>query len=288
MTAQRPFAWRGWAAALLLLLAAAGGYALLRDDRAPAQRAAPQAEEDPVGAPVVPQPDPLLDRAALIDAASAAASAFAAGAPLDDVRAALAGRRFRLELPLGCAGPAPADRALEHGWRLDDDGRTLRIGVARQSWGIPPGSRPATAAVSQGPGSDATTSEPMAPEGSGFAIARPWITTSACPVAGPEALAEPDRETIAIVEPVDPDQRGNRGPQPAYRADVRIAPEVAPVAGQGLRIVIDGRLSASGLPPIVCRSEGANRRPTCLFVARFEAISVTGASGDPVHAEWRS
>lgn len=271
MTARGRTAWRGWAAALLLLLAAAGGFALLRGGEAPPEPAAPDAAQPNVDPPGVPQPDPLLDRAALIDAAADAASAYASGAGLGDVHAQLAGRRFRMNLPFGCAGPMEPERAIANGWRVDDEGRTLRIGLTRRNWTLEDRSL------------------------NGFLIDLPWIRTPVCPAqpasetadpAGGEALPVVERETLALVEEVDPEARGGR-PQRAYRADVRVTAAEAPVAGAGLRLRIDGRLSGSGLPPVLCRHEGTGLRPMCFLVARFESVAVTSASGERVFAEWR-
>lgn len=329
MTGTASSRWRGWAALVLLLLAAGGGFALLRDDDAGPDADAARAPADKAAVPAVPQPDPVLDRAALIDSAALAASAHAAGAALDDVRARLAGRRFRIDLPFGCAGPAAPGRSLANGWRVDDEGRTLRASVSRQNWTLqlaaaesaamaaPQGERPrAPAEPAQAPDTASASASGTTPAPdpaakpsnvavTGFWIAHPWVRSAACPVSAlPGMAARPpadsgadtavdaapaptgERETLALVEASEPDARDSR-PQQTYRADVRIAAGEAPVAGAGLRLRIDGRLSASGLPPVLCRSEGPGLRPVCFLVARFESVAVTSASGDRVFAEWR-
>lgn len=290
--------WRGWAAAVMLLLAAVGGYALLDEGGERRDSTAPDAGQAGVAPQAVPHPAPVLDRAALIDAAGRAASAHAAGQPMDGIAERLSGRRFRLEMPLGCAGPAGGDAPLDNGWRLDDDGTTLRAAVARQVWTIAAdaaqgGSPPVAPQAGIASGDDATAPPPTLTV-SGFWISRPWIGTAACPAnltAAPASaetrVAGGDPETLAIVEPYDLSGSGERSRRQAYRADVRIAPGDAPVAGSGLRVRIEGRLAASGVPPVICRSAGPDTRPTCFLIGRFETVAITSVSGDRVHAEWR-
>ncbi|MDQ3144262.1 MAG: hypothetical protein M3Q57_05210, partial [Pseudomonadota bacterium] len=80
--------------------------------------AAPNAVE-PAPAPtsVLPLPDPVLDRAALLGAVAQAASAFAAGADDREAQGALDGRRFVVKLRFGCRGPAAEDSEESLKWR---------------------------------------------------------------------------------------------------------------------------------------------------------------------------
>lgn len=298
MTMPSRSRWRGWAAAMLLLLAAAGGYALLDAGRGETGREAPDSDRDTVVTRAVPQPDPVMDRAGLLEAAALAASAFAAGDAMDDIGQSLAGRRFRLEMPLGCTGPTAEEAPLENGWRLDDDGRTLRAAFARQTWTMAltlplRDGQPASPEEKTAPGDDANP-PPQGMTVSGFPISRPWMRTAACPagalaaVTGTGTPAAPaGGETLAIAEPADPDARAAGARRSGYRMDVRITPDQVPAAGAGLRVRIDGRLAASASPPVICRSNGPDNPPSCFLIARFETIAITSASGDRVHAEWR-
>ncbi len=293
MTMPGPSRWRGWVAAAMLLLAVAGGYALLsrdppRVDRPPVAEPAP----DSVVAQAVPQLDRVMDRASLIDAAAQAASAYSAGDALDDIEAQIAGRRFRLEMPLGCAGPAAGGAPLDNGWRLDDEGRTLRAAISRQSWTITlpsprSGVQPAAPPAGDAPG-DGSTRPPADMTVSGFWISRPWMLGADCPARDArDSMPGIERETLAIVEPGDPEARGEGARRQGYRLDVRVTPDQAPHAGEGLRVRIDGRLAASSSSPINCRTEGPGNRPTCFLIARIETVAITSASGERVHAEWR-
>ena len=86
------------------LCAAAVLTACQKSDQAPTANNA--ADSAAVDLPIVPTPDPPLDRAALLSAIAQAASATAAGTEMPEAVRGLDGRQFELRIRFGCRGPS--------------------------------------------------------------------------------------------------------------------------------------------------------------------------------------
>lgn len=272
---NEPFAnWRGWVAAGLLAIVAITIVAAWPETPAkpPASiAAAPQADL------LTPSPLKALNRFALIDAAASAASSYAAGMSADRNVTDMAGRRFELILPFGCEGPTPPKEVeLVNGWRYDEESGVLQVTF--------PSSIQHVAEI---------TSEQRASDyggvrlSKGFWIEREWLRAEICPPSdqtnSSEALDDP---SLAIVElAVNEAPRAESRQGAPYRVSKRLSAEQAPT-GQGLRIVIKGRLAIDGGAPIQCRSAHRNTRPTCFILARFDGVAVTDSSGSNIYGEW--
>lgn len=301
---------RAWIAAGFFLAIVAAAILIARGSQ-------PRAEEDP--APpvreqrtIVPEPPPALNRGDLIDAAARAADAFALGRPVPTDQKALAGRRFSIRLPFGCAGPsAEGGDAPPAGWSYDPEQETLRASFRPEVWTDAGFVR----AIAGGAEFEAAE---------GFWIKRPWIRTGECPPrlaqarqpAGepnaPSARAEapaeaplppaeapegeqgetapapaPVRQTLGLVELFEPgSRRAERRNGRPYELVSKIAPGEVDL-GRGLVLVVEGRLATlvDG-QPVACHAAGADERPVCLIGARIERVAITDSSGERVLAEW--
>lgn len=280
MTGARGPRWRAWTALLFLALPLLG-YLLIRSE-------APTVEPAPIVRSPAPQPtvqtapaQPVrlsaLGRVELIKAAREASGAYAAQLAVPSENIALAGRRFVLRLPFGCNGPVQdAEELGRAGWHYDPATQTLRAQVTPEVWTESP-----WALAASGQSFEAAE---------GFWIARPWSPTDSCPVQSAGAL--PDQpspaQTFGIARFFEPgSSRAARRNGEAYRFSKKVAPEQAPGA-QGLRLVIEGRLSADpSRQPIGCWAASPDMRPVCVFNARFDRVAVTDASGQTVFSEWR-
>ena len=295
MKERRSRRWQAWLAGGVFLALLIAGLLIARQPRPPQVekvQPAPQPEE-----PAVPAAPPPLTRADLIDAAAGAADAHALGRPAPPENPELVGRRFTFRIPFGCGGPASEDSQAWARWSYEPEQGTLRASVRPEVWTDAEFVRAAARGV-----------EFEAAEG--FWIPRPWIRVGECPrppaPAAQQQPAEPSNrsapapepeqappvtgasaETLAIVELFEPGSRraARRGGR-AYELVAKLAPGEIDLA-QGLRLLIEGRLSAlPGGQPIACHGAATERRPLCLISANVERIAVTDASGQRVLAEW--
>lgn len=245
--------------------------------------AAPPPAARPTSAPATPPTPPVLSRADLIQAAEAAASAYAAGGAAD--RDSLSGRRFAVRQAFGCQGAAPAPAAAED---------AAGDGLARWSWGaerktlrlsLTPGDWTQSALISGGDaGWEAVE---------GFWLNRPWMRAEGCPAAQGDPLASgpaaPSPQTVglAAVHEQDGSRLGRRNGR-AYSFVVRgegDQPVAAPVGGY--RLVLEGRLTA--FPDgraFQCRATSPDQRPVCVAAAQIDRVAFEDAAG-AVLSEWR-
>jgi hypothetical protein len=281
MSEARGPMWRAWTAALLLLAVPFLGYFMIRSE-------APAVKPEPVVRSPAPQPTArattvtpvrpsVLGRVELLKAAREASGAYAAQLPAPSDNVALAGRRFVLRLPFGCAGPAQdAEELGPNGWHYDADTQTLRAQVTPEVWTESP-----WALAASGQAFEAAE---------GFWIARAWSPSDTCParpaVASPDQAAPP--QTLGVARFFEPgSSRAARRNGEAYRFSKKVAPEQAPGA-QGLRLLIEGRLSVDpSRQPIGCWAASPELRPVCIFNARFDRVAITDASEKTVFSEWK-
>lgn len=264
----------GGVAAALGLLAA--GFLL---GRTATPEPEPVAAPSPVPPPApTPSPTPIvrtaLDRTALLEAARLAADAFASGAPVPARVSELAGRRFELSIPFGCAGPSAVLNA-PLGWRYDEAAGSLRVRAQPVLWEpsawVPPQAVDQVEAVE------------------GFWIPRPWTVSDACP-RNPTVGAggAPDEQTLAVAQfYATGGSRLGRRQGEAFEATERVAPDALNLA-QGLRLRLTGRITpAPGDGPIVCRALGGpERRPTCLVSASFAEVAIENPGTGATLATW--
>ncbi|MCR5872984.1 hypothetical protein LRS10_01485 [Phenylobacterium sp. J426] len=217
-------------------------------------------------------PSPPLGRADLLAAVAQAASAAAAGAPAPEAAGALAGRRFSLRLPFGCAGPASDTWA---GFEYDERREALRLSARPEAWTDQPWVRTLVA-------TDGTESI------AGFWLRRPWMLTETCPSVAPVADAGGGEETVGLAQVFE--AGGSRVPRRggrAYQATEKLGREPPPGRG-GFRLVLEGRVaSPEARGPIRCLAPSADQRPVCLVMVEIDRVAFEDANGRRI-AEWTS
>jgi hypothetical protein len=274
MAEQGAPGWRAWTAGAAFVALLIGGLLIVQTEDEPVPPVTPPTPEPPVATrPIVPQPPQPLSRGELIRAVAQAVDNYAADKPLNVEL--LAGRRFTINLPFGCGGPAEDLAEVQSGWTYDAETGALRVKVEPQDW-------------TEAPFIAATAGGTTVEAAEGFWIERPWTAAESCPPRA-AASAEPPtpRETLALVQMFEPGtKRADRRSGRAYQAVETVEPgEIA--LDQGLRLRIEGRLVALGDgPPIGCWSDNPNLPPICTVRVRFDRIAITDASGTRTLADW--
>lgn len=304
-------------ASLAVIGVAAAGFVLGRStsEAPPPLPVAAPPQPTPSPATVLPTVQPPLNRADLLAAAAQAADAAAAGEPLPEQVAALAGRPFELRLPFGCPGAEqPGRGALSMSY--DPETEVLRVRAEPVRWD--PGEWLAPPPAVPDRASPVETIE-------GFWIARAWTSSEACappvspppsaapspqpsptpasvpsqpsgprstpPVAEPEpepvpvSAAAPER-TLAIAQlfTAEASRVGRRNGQ-AYAATKSIAPDAMDL-GRGLRLRLRGTLARTqAAGPILCLAPGG-ARPVCLISARFDQVAIENPVSGETLATW--
>ncbi len=227
---------------------------------------------------VPPPPLQNLDRAALIDAASLAASAFAAGDMTNAKFRQFAGRRFELVLPFACNGPIAREEKLDRGWNYDSETGNFQL-VFPSNIVLP----------LEDESQSINDTEPTTRFAKSFWIERDWLRQGVCPRIPDTSVVTGTAEapSLAIAEIADEDspRADDRDGQP-YRVSKRLTAEQLPDK-QGLRVVVTGRLASSPKLPFQCKSVHPDRRPICVILGRFDRLQITNASGSETYGEWR-
>lgn len=266
------------AASMILISSVVGGC-----QREAAMPAAEPAPATPTPPPMAPTPVVALDRAGLIAAMDAAASAYASGVESD--QAPLVGRRFVVRQAFGCGGEASRDpeARVEEGLATASrsaDGQNLRISLTPGNW-------------TESPLIDAEAEQNWEAV-EGVWLNRPWLRSGACPRLPPsdggDGPADPSPQSmgLASVFEAEGSRLGRRNGR-AYEYTVRGVddqPAVAPA--QGYRLVLEGRVSAfSKGPSIRCRASGPDQRPICIAAVQIDRVAFEDAAG-AVLSDWRA
>lgn len=222
--------------------------------------------------------DPVLDRSALLQAMSRAASVYAAGEPAPD--ATLVGRRFVVRQAFGCGGAVQLRNVAEPEGQaiaaLATDMQSVRLMLLPGDWLDKP-------IVAGGP----ETWEAA----EGFWLTRPWMQTEGCPVATPEptnegAATSPQTVGLAAVFETGGSRLQRRNGR-AYSFTIRSEngePMIMPAGGY--RLVLEGRMSAFGDGRAVrCRAASPDERPVCIGAVQLDRVAFEGAAG-AVLGEW--
>jgi len=234
-------------------------------------------------APRLPKIEAPLDRAGLLQAVRAAASATALGRDDPEAQRALDGKTFEVRVRFGCApaGPAAEDAAKgPFNVRFEPEERTLRISAAP----------------------DLTLKDPkvraIAGEGieavEGFWMRRPWLLTDGCPAtpdsqAPTPALATAEGQRVGIAQFfAATDSRVGRRNERAYEATSTLGAEEQPSL-EGYSLVLAGRLRklASGRV-VTCQLEGRDAPPDCIVSAEFDRAWIEHPGTRAMVAEWSS
>ena len=241
----------------------------------PAETPPPEPAAAPAPVPTLPLPPPPLGRTDVLDAVAAAAASFAAGAAYPEATAALAGRRFRLSLPFGCAGPTPGESRA--GYVFDAEKRTLRLTARTEVW------TDTAWAERLANGTEVEAVE-------GFWIRRPWLRTETCPAVtpiDPEAAAPPAPDTVGVAQVFEAGgsrllRRANR----PYEATRKVEEGQMPGAG-GFRLVLEGEVAKAEGRPVRCHTAHPDQRPACLLLVSFQRVAFETSTGETL-AEWKN
>jgi len=233
----------------------------------------------PAAADLAAPTPPPLDRGELIEAANAAAAAYAAGLAAPEGRSPLIGRRFSLNVPFGCEGPrgdpAPAQAHVE----MDAAGKTLKL-IARPILWTP---LPLVQALP-----DAKAIEAV----EGFWIPRPWTASDACPPVRdkvtPATQTPPTQQTLGLARyfKAGESRAIQRGERP-YQFTRKIDGDTS-LLDHSYRLRLEGRLVgyADG-SAVRCWSETADHRPICLYAVEYDRVAFEDAVSGKTLAEWR-
>lgn len=217
-------------------------------------------------------PDPLVSRGELLRAVAAAAEATATGSGYPKAALDLAGRRFALKLPFGCAGPR-SDASV--GYVYDEARQTLKLTARPEQWGEQDWARSLV-------GSDQTEAI------EGFWVRRPWLASETCPMDQPAMLLSPFPETVGLAQVFDKggSRLLQRGARP-YEVTRKVE-DISLLEKGGFRIGLEGRLvgDATGRP-IACLATGPDSPPLCLVRVALDRVSLESADGQAL-GEWTS
>lgn len=277
---------------LSALLAAAAAVAACRPEPTQTDN---EVGEAVVNRPIVPRPQPPLDRSSLLAAVAEAASATAAGAELPESVRSLDGRQFELRIRFGCRGPARDLRDRWLSWSFDSESRRIRVRAMPTI----------------------STDEPLIERigdrdfeaVEGFWIPRPWLLQPACPAtiaiqgaaiaAASQAGQAGEQQTDEAAEPeprpprigiaqffTSEDPRTRRRGMRPYEASHTLA-EGKAISSQGFDLVLTGRLRAlPGRGVILCSARDASAPPECVISAEFQRVWIEQPDTRDMIAEW--
>ena len=247
--------------------------------------------------PVLPLPDPPMDRAGLLQAVARAASAVALGQSDRDQQRSLDGRRFEVRIRFGCASTPAKAAGGPFSVRFDEEDRVLRIRAApdltlEEPW-------------------IATRAGETVEAVEGFWMRRPWLLSDGCP-ARPAPLTNQGNEEQPSAEPpeqkepaeeedgpppiqqrvglaqffTEADPRTGRRDGRAFEATKVLAADEQPSA-EGYNLVLSGRLKR--LPDgnvVACHLVTPDLPPECVVSAEFDQVWVERPGSKARIAEW--
>lgn len=257
------------AAGVIAVALGAGGYLL---GRGSVEALPPPAPEAPVvirNAQPVQVPDVLLQRADLIRLATASADAAAGGPKVED---SLAGRRFVIRIPFGCAGPTP-DPEAPFGWSYDAEQQTLRVRVTPQQWAEVPW------VAGKLQDRDVESVE-------GFWLPRPWTRSEACPAQ--QSASPGERASSLGIAQFFAAGSSRVGRHEELELVERVPPEELR-AGAGFLLLLEGRVARvpGGEETVLCHAAGAYERPICLVAAEFDRVAIENPATQQTLAQWQ-
>jgi hypothetical protein len=248
----------------------------------------------------MPVAEPPLDRAALLDAVTKAASATALGDNDAEQQRLLDGKRFEMKIRFGCKFAGEAD-GKRFAVTFDEENRALRIRAAPDLT------------------MDDLDISKLAPDGveavEGFWLRRPWLLGARCPrpaPSSPEASEDDELNNTGRAVDTDGPQKAATGTELATArwgkvgiaqfftgTDTRTgrrnqrAYELTKVLGanerpspDGYNLVLSGRLRANGDRVIHCRSVSVAAPPNCVISSEIDRVWIEQSDSGTVLSEW--
>lgn len=226
--------------------------------------------------PVLPVPQPPLNREQLLGAVAQAASDFASGTDDSKRQKQLEGRKFELRMRFGCGGAS-----LES----TDDSGSFSSSLDEKSGALKVSAKP-TLSLTDAPVKAVAGDRFESVEG--FWIGRPWMLTATCPHVS-SATAAPGQspgQIVGIAQFFTANQpRTFRRSGRSYEATRKLDQGDKPTGGFDL--VVSGRLTA--LPDgraIACTVSPSAGRPPCIISAEFGTVSIERADTHEQLAAW--
>jgi len=233
------------------------------------------APEPEAPAPRLPAVERPLDRAGVLQAVGAAASAAGLGRNDAAAQRRLDGKTFEVRIRFGCAnsGAAGSDPG-PFGVRFEEDSRTLRVRAAPDLTIDDP-------AVAQIAGEGVEAVE-------GFWMRRPWLLADGCP-AGAANPAQAFSQRVGLAQFYGAaDSRIGQRKDRAYEATATLADDERPSL-QGYNLVLSGRLRKLASGRVVsCSLAGRDAPPQCVVSAEFDHVWIEHPQTHAVLAEWNS
>jgi hypothetical protein len=121
----------------------------------------------------------------------------------------------------------------------------------------------------------------------GFWIARPWSSSETCPQISRASQQGTSEQTVGIAEfhTMASSRVGRRGGD-AFETVEKLAPEALDTS-QGFRLRLSGQIApALNGRLIICRSNSADARPTCLVSVRLDQVAFESAPSGTIIAVW--
>lgn len=217
--------------------------------------------------PVIPRPEPPMDRAALLTAVFKARSAAATGSDDMAEQAALDGKTFTFRVRLGCTLQAPGTADAAATW--DPETRRVELSARRDLTIADP-----VAAAIAGDAFEAVE---------GFWVPDAWVLAPHCGNRGPGGANVAIAQFFTADDPRTARQEGR-----PYRAREELPEGATPEAGSW-DLVVHGRLNKIGDGRvIVCREPTPGAAPACIVSARFDRVEIVNHRTSTQLAEWRA
>jgi len=254
------------------------------------------AEQEAVPKHPIPVPEPPLDRAQLLLAATRAASDFAAAADDRERQKKLADRKFEFRIRFGCEGPGDEGRDRPFNWTYNEKTGALKVRAAL------------TLSLEDAPVEAIAGGAFESVEGAW--VRRPWLLTAACPLRDAADAPRSNSGRAEALKPAAAGEAGTRtvidrtvgiaqfftatGPRTMrrsgrpYEATKRLDAEKDRPVG-GFDLVLGGRLTP--LPNgrvIACTRSQAGERPSCIISVEFGKVAIERADTHEQLAQWGS
>jgi hypothetical protein len=191
------------------------------------------------------------------------------------LQAAVAGRRFRVEVPLGCGSGVSFGSSASGRWWYDDVDRAIRLQALPDIWASADGHKLTSVRV--------------------FWITRPRRGPPDCPARTDNPSATPTttparsapRIGLATASATIP--RGGLSDETSwYSSAVRATPSELPELAPNLRLRIEGTVERD--PPdgvTVCKGSSVRSAPDCAIASRIDRVAFVNARSGALLAQWR-
>jgi hypothetical protein len=191
------------------------------------------------------------------------------------LQTAVAGRRFRVEVPLACGSAVSFGSGASGRWWYDDADRAIRLQALPVIWASADGRNLTSLDV--------------------FWITRPRRGPSDCPVAT-DNLSPPRNPPAARTEPriglatasSDMTRAGVAGERNWYSSAFSTTPSALAELAPNLRLRIEGSVERNPRDGVtVCKGTSGRSAPDCAIASRIDRVAFVNAKSGALLAQWR-